>query len=1239
MSDYRVGQIVELNDGRKATIRYIGTIHVAEGQFVGVELAEGGGKNDGSVKGERYFDCPDGHGLFIRTSGIAAIISQPLAKPPSKAAPVSAKPRPTSVGTGKAGLKAPAARPSAPPSRGPVSSAPPAVGRNLTNTLASRTSRQSVIPSAGPFAPKAASTTPRPPSSSNPPASSRRPASVSQPPSKPTKPVSSSSSSTAPRRSPSYSSANAVNLNRSTTTRDLHAEKLEAKIQLLEKQRTEDRDKLAKLDQLQKDKERFEGLIQKLQGKCQAFHNENNELKSRLKEIECEVERLSRAEQEHDTILELATIDREMAEEKAEAAENEMEALRQKLEEYELELDIFRSEQDMYSGSMSEEEQEKAGYFILQRENERAKEALLKLHDITKAMEKEDKERIAELEKDLEQFNRIRQENGDLQAQVSLQERTLQDLRQQLDAALDWEDMVEDLSDQNQQFKEKIIEKDQEILDLQKLKEINDELELIHAEHENELRAELELKERELFRQLDKIEEYEEHIEDQNMLLAKFRDLVADLQSKMTVVESSKIMSEEQAKEVTNRFHEVMDLNRRLRHATTASTVKTIDMELQKLWSEQYHEKYDIAHLFISEDVPDMDPERSDAVQAYFRLKRIDSKAGLLKSLFEGLNAEEEMSIHEILRRDIIYKLSELKLTAKELWDGLLVCTPDFFAQYGRTYVDSELVERMLDCIIDCFRVDELKFEEIVSQIEKCQAVFHDIALNHDNITLFRPEYKPIHYTGLIRNSLEYIVSVYDVLSAQTRGLNLLDDPEGEIEAFLRRVSSDMADYKEGVVLITKVQRVVEALISDSLYPDPSRVDQTEMLFHVKHLDRRALEVNSFAQSFLHDLQSLMKRHTDGIPVADVAKAYADNSRTIDEDVPDEDNIGGGLAHMTVVHAKKWHDQVSDLINCTEIERGPAPWLRKAEQLQAIKKQHIDTEEKLQRLTAEHHAIVLQIKEREDIIETKELEIEHLRAKHREAASKAEELGSTRERVERAEQEKRRLLDEIRAYKVEIQQLKEDITESQRSEPVEPVTPVARGLDNNPVLKEMGGKQNGGFMVFLQAMRNENHWLRQRNNKAILDITIGNTLKYARERKLREQHIEQRQSDKANKSLEITLRMETLGTRTPEPQRIEDSVKNDMSPSVITSTPVRPWRKAPIRLSPIKTSLKWAPTAEMPQGEFRMLEGGAFEDLSPIEAEFPDEFEAECMEFSELGDDTLAEIVNNVMGGREQRGV
>jgi tubulin-specific chaperone B len=55
-------------DARRGTVSYIGTVPEIPGlgSWVGVTLDEPTGKNNGSVKGKKYFDCGNNYGVFVR---------------------------------------------------------------------------------------------------------------------------------------------------------------------------------------------------------------------------------------------------------------------------------------------------------------------------------------------------------------------------------------------------------------------------------------------------------------------------------------------------------------------------------------------------------------------------------------------------------------------------------------------------------------------------------------------------------------------------------------------------------------------------------------------------------------------------------------------------------------------------------------------------------------------------------------------------------------------------------------------------------------------------------------------------------------------------------------------------------------------------------------------------------------------------------------------------------------------
>lgn len=80
MSEFRVGQKIELQDGRIARVHFVGNALFAAGEWLGVELEDASGKNDGSVQGQRYFDCKPGHGMFVRPAAVAIILEQPIPK-------------------------------------------------------------------------------------------------------------------------------------------------------------------------------------------------------------------------------------------------------------------------------------------------------------------------------------------------------------------------------------------------------------------------------------------------------------------------------------------------------------------------------------------------------------------------------------------------------------------------------------------------------------------------------------------------------------------------------------------------------------------------------------------------------------------------------------------------------------------------------------------------------------------------------------------------------------------------------------------------------------------------------------------------------------------------------------------------------------------------------------------------------------------------------------------------------
>jgi hypothetical protein len=74
-SDPQLGAIVEINVGR-GVVRFYGATSFAAGKWVGIELNEANGKNNGIINGITYFTCQPNYGVFVRPSQVKVIGSE-----------------------------------------------------------------------------------------------------------------------------------------------------------------------------------------------------------------------------------------------------------------------------------------------------------------------------------------------------------------------------------------------------------------------------------------------------------------------------------------------------------------------------------------------------------------------------------------------------------------------------------------------------------------------------------------------------------------------------------------------------------------------------------------------------------------------------------------------------------------------------------------------------------------------------------------------------------------------------------------------------------------------------------------------------------------------------------------------------------------------------------------------------------------------------------------------------------
>ncbi len=384
---FRVGQKLKAFDGKEGIARYIGPLHFTDGEWIGLELSEPLGKNNGTVRGETYFVCQENHGIFYKASTDFEVIEEP--KPNAKSGVPASKARPSSIGLSStrprpSSIAATAKRTSTVTGTATAAQTP---GRrqNLmpppSTTATTRTSRLSL-------APRTASPTKKPSTYPSRQSFVGVSAAVSRTTSQsPTKPPTSQAKLDGVIRTPLPSvtakhltptaRADATSARTALSSRTKAVEE-EAKNKVLEKQlekgRAENKERLRELEQLREENGRYKDVNEKLQTKCKTQHQEITELRKQLKETEGRFEQIEGIQAEHDSLMELAALDREMAEEKAEVAQAELDSVKQKLEELELEVEILKEENEELSKDMSPEERASQGWLQMQRENERLRD-------------------------------------------------------------------------------------------------------------------------------------------------------------------------------------------------------------------------------------------------------------------------------------------------------------------------------------------------------------------------------------------------------------------------------------------------------------------------------------------------------------------------------------------------------------------------------------------------------------------------------------------------------------------------------------------------------------------------------------------------------------------------------------------------------------------------------------------------------------------------------------------------
>jgi dynactin 1 len=1120
-----VGQTVELNDGRQAIVRFVGATGFAPGEWVGVELDEGSGKNDGSVKGERYFDCSPNHGMFLRAAGVSRIVSHPATRPTSINLPppaldtakaASALPSPTKSPTKFLRTATPSATPSthnaAPPATTPSARRPLAAATvkprtasnlNATSTLSAAARRSSTVPSSNPTT---TAQTPRNPASTTAPASSRLtaraastaargltpaarlPSTTARPPpaarrvsSTPRQPQPQDSPSPrpspiaptdgsnhdrnpedaddapqsfAPPSKPDTSPAASHTSLRPNKTTAREVEDLQTKMKLMERKRQDDRDALKKMQNVEQERDKYANLVQKMQSKMQAQSLELNDLRTQLKDSESRLIDIEAIQAEHDAVVEMATLDREMAEETSESLKTELDSLRTSNEEMRLELDILKEENDELGREMNPEERTSQGWLQLERSNERLREALLRLRDMTQDQEADLKAQITSLEDEVKDVDLLKNNYEETREKLLVTEADLDDIRQQLDAAMGAEDMIEELTERNMAMQEKIDDLELVIDDLESLKELNDELEINHVEAEKQMQEEIDFKDNVIGEQSRRSAQQSQSIEDCEYTISRFRELVTSLQADLEDMRASRQITETEATELSSRSRAMMDLNMKLQMSAAKTQIKTIDLELRRLEAEEAAEHLAIVQLFL----PDAFNAERDSVLALLRFKRVGFKSRLLSSLVkERLNGQGTKIAEEdvFAAYSVLDRLTWVAEMSDRFINGIRSCSIEEFARYESALYELEPVERALNTYIDAIKRDDMKEGRVDEELQRSMAVMSHLASLHIKDSLAASASDMLMQASLVQSHLDSASSALGSCRSMVQShipIPRSEDSESEVSNLFTQLDAIISSIRSARVVVNKTHRNVTDLQSRSLALNPSHL---ELLTSAENLTSK---LAVFGRRAGEKVQSLFgeEGREESVTLSEAELLLARLSASIFGSGSQETTPFATLTTYVsslITQLNELSDISANLENTQEFERPTEPWVARSATLRATKLTSVDTEAEVARLTEIVRERSLLVRSKEQELEEQSVRVEMLEARMAEATKRSSALADLETSIAALQKEKTTHQNALAEAEQRVTRLRKERDEWRKSAEENRPDPTA----TNTLATEMGG--------------------------------------------------------------------------------------------------------------------------------------------------------------------------------------
>jgi dynactin 1 len=775
-------------------------------------------------------------------------------------------------------------------------------------------------------------------------------------------------------------------------------EQLKARIRSLERKISEQEEHLKTAGNWQTDKGKLETVIQALQNKLRTTIQAKAELQTRCENAEALATKLDSRDGEHESELEMAALDKEMAEERADIISDELEALKARHDELELEVEVLREENKELGSVLSPEDKATAGWLQMERERDRLKEALRMLRDMTQQKESDLSAQIKELQQDLAETELTAVKYQETTENLAKSDAANRHLMEQLEAADSNEDLNMALEAEREQKQSVIDQLREQLQTLQEEAQVSDELEAYHVATEKELQQELDEHNAMLNEKDHSVGEQVKIIEDLEYTLSKFRDVVQGLQDEIDNLRRTRDITESEAHEMSSKSRAMMDLNLQLQNSAAKMQLKTIDIELGRMRAEESLEHLSIIQMFV----PDSYEAERTPVLTYLCLRRIRSKAVLITTLLRErikdrpqLVQDDPFPVFEAIER-----LCWISSCCDRFLHYMSSCDPRELANFHNALHELEPVERTVNAWVESLKRDELSKDggEMLSRmrgvlsdlLEKCVLESTETAASELSA-----------HAAMIESYCDCAGGAFSMLTriVQSKLGQVSSDDEEQAMHFDKKMDEFVTKLRTIKYVAGKASQSLEELrIGSMCIAEPSWMIFTDAEEMAQSLSQVLRDMGSSVIRLFADEENAANWTYSTI----LEKLLAETSSSQPPRDSNEDVFSFLTGKVQSLHAtvEDLASKASDVGTATEFEKKSSPWVVRAREIKAQKIISQDVQDQLRRLKSQADDQAITLREKDRQLEERQIKIDLLESRTKETKQNSDSLLKLKTEVE-----------------------------------------------------------------------------------------------------------------------------------------------------------------------------------------------------------------------------------------------